>query len=82
MWHNHNGGLVVTTSKPGLRIDDGDWSTLTLEAFPPPVGQTAHTPRSVVRRGGSARTQLVLSSDGSGEHRLVISAARATMPPA
>eukprot|EP01051_Picozoa_sp_SAG22_P015781 SAG22_NODE_2118_length_2984_cov_2.031196_3_plen_61_part_01 len=31
MWHRM-GGLVVTTDKPGLRIEDGDWSELTLEA--------------------------------------------------
>ena len=34
MWHKKGGGLTVMTDSIGLRIDDGDWSTLTLEAFP------------------------------------------------
>jgi hypothetical protein len=33
MWHR-KGGMVVTTDAPGVRIDDQDWSTLTLETWP------------------------------------------------
>merc|ERR1711871_775339 len=44
MWHRR-GGLMITTDKPGLRVEEQDWSTLTLEAFP---AQTAEsTSRSV-----------------------------------
>jgi len=31
MWIRLDGGLLVTTSKPGLRVADGDWSTLTAD---------------------------------------------------
>lgn len=33
MWHKI-GGLMVTTSNPGLRVDKQDWRQLTLEAWP------------------------------------------------
>ena len=52
-WHSKNGGLVVITDEPGLRIDEGDWSTLTLEAFPPRAGVEASTKRLVVPRNGT-----------------------------
>jgi hypothetical protein len=33
MWHR-KGGMLVTTDAPGVRIDDQDWATLTLESWP------------------------------------------------
>jgi hypothetical protein len=38
MWHRAEGGLVVLTDRPGLRIEEGDWSSLTLELFPSAAG--------------------------------------------
>jgi len=48
MWHR-KGGLTVLSSAPTLRVDDQDWSELTLEAFPHTIaaGETATTQRQV-----------------------------------
>ena len=43
----------MITDEPGLRIDEGDWSKLTLEAFPPRAGVEASTRRLVVPRNGT-----------------------------
>jgi hypothetical protein len=34
MWMRMDGGLLVMTDKPGLQVDKGDWSELTLDAYP------------------------------------------------
>ena len=80
MWHNKNGGLIVTTDKPGLRIDDADWSTLTLEAFPPRAGTAATTQRLVVPRNGTFadRTELSFSTDVAGLVTLDVAAVTTT----
>eukprot|EP00935_MAST-01C_sp_MAST-1C-sp1_P000812 g812.t1 len=73
MWHR-SGGLVVMTDRPGLRIDDGDWSTLTLDAYPAADGELVSTHRSLFPRskdsssgGGSSdgRTQLHFASNAT-----------------
>ena len=64
MWHSKAGGLTVMTNSPGLRIGDGDWSTLTLESF---HAQTAlGTERSVYALQTEARTDLTMRTDGEG----------------
>jgi hypothetical protein len=57
---------------PGLRIADGDWSTLTLEAFP--AATAMETQRRVYTIGTAARTDLQMRSDGQGGVRFDISA--------
>jgi hypothetical protein len=72
MWHNKNGGLIVTTTTtnatPAMRIDDADWSTLTLEAFPPRKGVSATTRRLMVPRNATfdARTEIVFETTEDG----------------
>ena len=43
LWHRQ-GGLTILASEPTLRVDDQDWSELTLEAFPH-VDRTSECPR-------------------------------------
>ena len=64
MWHRKAGGLTVMTDMPGLRIADGDWSTLILEAFP--AATAMETQRRVYTIGTAARTDLQMRSDGQG----------------
>ena len=59
MWHKKGGGLTVMTDSIGLRIEDGDWSTLTLEAFPAQIA--AVTQRSVYALQTEAQTQITMS---------------------
>mmetsp|Transcript_79763 Transcript_79763/g.247379 ORF Transcript_79763/g.247379 Transcript_79763/m.247379 type:complete len:866 (-) Transcript_79763:12-2609(-) len=70
LWYRHEGGLLVTASDPGLRVDAQDWSTLTLEAFPSSAAQT--TNRTVFERRGGQRTEIRLATDGAGGLRLNI----------
>ena len=78
MWHRR-GGLTVITDSPGLRIEGGDWSSLTLEAFPAQVRM--ETRRSVYAQhthsepGGPGRTDLVMRTDGLGNAHFEISEA-------
>ena len=67
-WYNKNGGLIVTTDEPGLRIDDADWSTLTIDAFPPRKGTAVTTRRVIVPRNATFddRMELVLTTDEDG----------------
>lgn len=79
MWHKKDGGLTIMTDSPGLRIEEGDWSELTLEAFPAQTAMETH--RSVfaqdthVRDQENARTDLVMRTDGLGKAHFEISAA-------
>jgi hypothetical protein len=73
MWHRKGGGLIVLTDSPGLRIDDGNWSTLTLEAWPAQVAR--ETRRSVFALRTAARTDLIMRTNGDGTAHLNISAA-------
>ena len=71
MWHKKSGGLTVITDEPGLRIDDQDWSSLTLEAFPAQVAQT--TQRSVFALKTEARQDITMTTDGNGNAHFDIS---------
>lgn len=65
MWHRKSGGLTVMTASSELRIDDGDWSTLVLESFPS-TSASLVTERSIYALGTSARTDLLMRTDGYG----------------
>ena len=71
MWHKKDGGLTVITDSPGLRIADGDWSSLTIEAFP--ALTPVETVRSVYALGTAERTDLRMQTDGQGLVSLSIS---------
>jgi len=64
MWHRRNGSLLVLAGGEANRVDDQDWSTLVLEAFPS-AGATV-TRRKVVERGSAMQTELALQIDGNG----------------
>jgi hypothetical protein len=74
MWHKKTGGLTVMTDQPGLRIDDGNWSTLTLEAWPA-LQTTVRTQRTVHALRTAARTEISMVTDGTSTMRLDISEA-------
>merc|ERR1711924_169961 len=67
MWHR-KGGIVITTGSQALRINDQDWSELTLEAFP------ARGPSESIRRlSAEGKTTLVkLTTHESGGVRVEI----------
>ena len=48
MWHRAEGGLIVMASSVTANVQDQDWSTLTLEAFPSRSAGATH--RSVYER--------------------------------
>ena len=77
MYHRRDGGLTVITDSPGLRIEDGDWSSLTLEAFP--AQQRMETSRSVYAQHTQSqvdgRTDLVMRTDGFGKAHFEITEA-------
>jgi len=70
MWHRC-GGLVVLAGSRALRVEDQDWSTLTLDAFPATTPLETH--RAVSERGSGAQTELRLITDGHGLASLRIS---------
>jgi len=72
MWHRREGGLLVLAGQPGTRVDDQDWSTLTLEAFPSRAALASR--RTLFERGTSARTEIALLSAGDGTVQLTVSA--------
>jgi len=77
MWHRKDGGLVILTDSPGLRIEDGDWSTLTLEAFPAKepkrTRRTIYSQESHIRGQDAAHTTLDMTTDSTGNANFVIS---------
>jgi len=73
MWHRMDGGLLVMAEKAATRVEDQDWSSLVLEAFP--AKQASRTQQSVHERSTGARTGIELVSDGMGEVRLHVSEA-------
>lgn len=75
MWHRKDGGLVVTTDTPGLRIEGQDWSVLTLEAWMTDLHTPHETKRAVFEQKTSKRTDIVFSHDGAGAVSVRISAA-------
>jgi alpha-glucosidase (family GH31 glycosyl hydrolase) len=68
LWHR-TGGFLVLASTPALRVEQQDWSELTLEAWPD-VTAASVTERAVHERGAGAeptpRTALRLATDGRG----------------
>mmetsp|Transcript_79764 Transcript_79764/g.247386 ORF Transcript_79764/g.247386 Transcript_79764/m.247386 type:complete len:853 (-) Transcript_79764:84-2642(-) len=73
MWHRR-GGLLVLADSPALRVEEQDWSTLTLEAFPE-AARRAAARRSLFERGTSVHTDLRMETDGRGGVRLALEAA-------
>merc|ERR1711957_497564 len=71
MWHRRDGGLLVVSDAPATRIEDQDWSSLTLEVFPSAKEQSSR--RELFERGSSERTELAFHTDGQGGARLEIS---------
>ena len=55
----------VTVDEPSTRVEDQDWSSLTLHAFPSPTSPSS-TQRSVFERGTAYRTDVTMVSDGKG----------------
>jgi hypothetical protein len=73
MWIRMDGGMLVMTDKPGLRVADGDWSTLVVDAYP--CSKTCSTTRTIYERSTGphpASTNLTLSTSGSKVVRLEI----------
>jgi hypothetical protein len=65
LWHK-KGGLTILASEPTLRVDDQDWSELTLEAFPHAAGTAGPdcvTVRTLVDRLSEARTTVTMTTD-------------------
>merc|ERR1719181_732972 len=72
-----DGGLLIMTDKPGLRVAEGDWSTLTVEAYPC-VGSCTKT-RTIYERSDEidakpSTTDVTLSTDGSSDVKIHIGA--------
>jgi hypothetical protein len=66
MWVRMDGGLLIMTDKPGLRVAQGDWSTLTVEAYPCMTKCT--TTRTIYERSleidpNPSTTKVTLSTD-------------------
>merc|ERR1719281_455381 len=62
-----DGSMLVMTDSDALRIEDQDWSTLTLEAWPGAY-KTCEVNRSVYEQGAaSQRTDLTMNCDGKGK---------------
>jgi len=41
LWHRRDGSFLILADQPALRVDEQDWSALTLEAFPSKTLQTS-----------------------------------------
>jgi hypothetical protein len=73
MWHRKHGGLLVLADRPTQRVEDQDWSSLTLEAFP--CSGACNTSRAVFERGSETHTEITLRTDSVGWVRLEIGSA-------
>jgi hypothetical protein len=62
MWHR-KGSFMVTVDSPARRVEDQDWSVLTLEVFPD-MGSKEIQRRSVYSLGSAARTDLTMETIG------------------
>jgi len=62
MWHR-KGSFMVTVDSPARRVEDQDWSVLTLEVFPDMVSKEIQR-RSVYSLGSAARTDLTMETIG------------------
>eukprot|EP00658_Telonema_sp_P-2_P078815 TRINITY_DN7474_c0_g1_i8.p1 TRINITY_DN7474_c0_g1~~TRINITY_DN7474_c0_g1_i8.p1 ORF type:complete len:377 (-),score=88.33 TRINITY_DN7474_c0_g1_i8:95-1225(-) len=72
LWHRRNSSLVVTTSNPGLRVQDQDWSELTLEVFPANSTTPVTTHKYMVEQTASQElTQFSLTSSATAATLLI-----------
>ena len=62
LWHKA-GGLTILASEPTLRVDDQDWSELTLEAFPHDSPSDVTTRTFVDRGAAEAQTTVEMRTD-------------------
>ena len=77
MWHR-DGSLFVMTDKPGLRVSDQDWSELVLDVFP--SHSAIETRRSVFALNTSVRTNIIMTTDGTGRMQVSITQAEDQSP--
>ena len=76
MWHR-KGGLVVAAPDPGLRVDEQDWETLLLHAFPGSSdgSEPSAVRRTVKNRGDLASAQHIdFATDGNGKATFILGA--------
>ena len=74
MWHRADGGLVLAVDEPSTRVEEQDWSRITLHAFPAlHVAQTVR--RTLYERGSAARTHVTMRTLGNGHLRFDLGAA-------
>merc|ERR1711924_218519 len=75
MWHRR-GGLMIT-APPALRVEEQDWSTLTLECFPSTSSETVQ--RAIFERGTAECSDVALlhelSANGGSHVRLEVGTA-------
>ena len=63
MWHRAGGLLVLASDPDAMRVEEQDWSEITLEAHPHTT--TSHplvTRRTLRERGSGARTDIVMTT--------------------
>eukprot|EP00937_MAST-01D_sp_MAST-1D-sp2_P004384 g4384.t1 len=75
MWHRAGGLMVLASDPAALRVEEQDWSELTLDAHPHAAGDASVTRRQVRARGSSARTELTMTTGADGMLSLRVSAA-------
>eukprot|EP00928_Gymnodinium_smaydae_P034068 TRINITY_DN24225_c0_g1_i1.p1 TRINITY_DN24225_c0_g1~~TRINITY_DN24225_c0_g1_i1.p1 ORF type:complete len:880 (-),score=38.86 TRINITY_DN24225_c0_g1_i1:6-2645(-) len=66
MWHRRNGSMLIICDQSAMRIDEQNWSSLTLEIFHGEEPAVSH--RSVYERGSAARTDISFSSTREYAH--------------
>lgn len=71
MWHRV-GGMVITTSNPGLRVEQQDWSELTVEAWPA-SWKKERTVRRVYSRETRQPNFVTMETLGNGRMHVDIS---------
>ena len=64
----------MAVEEPATRVEDQDWSRITLHARPALAG-LKNTTRTLRERGSAARTQIVMRTFGDGRVRFEIGAA-------
>eukprot|EP00927_Polykrikos_kofoidii_P015618 TRINITY_DN16958_c0_g1_i1.p1 TRINITY_DN16958_c0_g1~~TRINITY_DN16958_c0_g1_i1.p1 ORF type:complete len:980 (+),score=114.21 TRINITY_DN16958_c0_g1_i1:90-2942(+) len=72
MWLRREGGFLIVADNASQRVEDQDWSSLTLELFP--AAQAHSTKRQLFERGTSARSNLAFHTDGLGRISVEIGA--------
>jgi len=68
MWHRR-GGFTITVDSPARRVEEQDWSTLTLEVYPDLSSTVEH--RSLYSLGSAARTDLTMSTISNNGNGIV-----------